>query len=66
MKKLILKTLHRFVVCVTNFKNKLLMTKVLLNIRNLFIFLIIQLLKEIHLKKIIIIHCHNTLRLKSF
>ena len=60
-----LKNLYRFAVCVNNLKNKLLMTKVLLNIMNIFIFQMMQSLKKDSLKNIMMIHYRSTLRLKK-
>ena len=57
-------SLHRLVVCVNDFKNKLLMTKILLNITNVFMFSMIQSLERNSLKNIIMIHCQNILKLK--
>ena len=41
-----LKILRRLVVCANDFKNELLMTRILLNITNIFMFSIMQLLKK--------------------
>ena len=61
-----LKNLRRLVACVNDFKNKLLMIKILLNVINIFIFSMMQLLKKNSIKSIIMIHCQNTLRFKKF
>ena len=60
------KNLRRFVVCASDLKNKLLMTRILLNIINAFMFRMMQSLKRNSLKNIMIIHCQNILKLKRF
>ena len=51
------KSLRRLVVCANNLKNELLMTKVLLNVTNVFMFQMMQSLKRNLLKSIMMIHC---------
>ena len=52
-----LKNLHRFVICVNNSKNKLLMTKISLNVTNVFMFRMMQPLERNLLKNIMMIYC---------
>ena len=49
-------SLGRFVVCANNLKNKLLMTKILLNVTNVFMFQMMQLLEKNSLKSIMMIY----------
>ena len=60
------KNLRRFAVCASDLKNKLLITKISLNVTNVFMFRIMQSLKRNSLKNIMIIHCQNTLKFKKF
>ena len=57
--------MHRLVACVSNFRNQLLMMKVLLNIINAFMFSMIELLEKNSSKNIMMIHCQNILRSKK-
>ena len=58
--------LCRFVVCASDLKNELLMTKISLNVTNVFMFRMMQSLKKKSLKSIMMIHYQDTLRLKRF
>ena len=60
------KSLRRLVAYANNLKNELLMTKISLNITNIFIFRMMQSLKKNSLKNIMMIHYQNILRLKKF
>ena len=59
-----LKSLRRLAACANDLRNELLMTKISLNVTNIFMFRMMQLLKRNSLKNIIMIHCQNTLGLK--
>ena len=56
--------LYRFVICVNNLRNKLLIIKILLNVTNIFMFRIMQSFKRKSLKNIMIIYCQITLKIK--
>ena len=58
-------SLCRLVVCASDLKNELLMTKISLNVTNVFMFRMMQSLKRKSLKNIMMIHCRDTLRLKK-
>ena len=64
------KNLHRLTVCVNDFKDKLLimriLSKILLNVTNAFMFSMMQSLKKNLLKNIMIIYCQNTFKFKRF
>ena len=60
-----LKSLRRLAACASDLKNKLLMTKISLNVINVFIFRMMQSLKRNLLKNIMMIHCQNILRFKK-
>ena len=55
------RSLRRLAVCINNFKNELLIMRVSLNVKNVFIFSIMQLLRRNSLKNIIMIHYQNNL-----
>ena len=58
--------LYRLAACASNFKNELLMTKISLNVINIFMFSIMQSLERNSLKSIIMIHCQSILKFKRF
>ena len=60
------KSLRRLAVYASDFRNKIFITKVLLNVTNVFMFSIMQSLKKNLLRSIIMIHCQETLRFKKF
>ena len=59
------KNLRRLAACANNLKNKLLITKISLNVTNVFIFRMMQSLERNSLRNIIMIHCQNILKLKK-
>ena len=59
-------SLRRLVACINNFKNKLLVIRILLNVMNVFMFSIMQSLNKNSLKSIMMIHYQNTLKFKKF
>ena len=60
------KNLRRLLACASDLKNELLITKILLNVINVFMFRIMQSLKRNSLKSIMIIHYQNILKFKRF
>ena len=59
------KNLRRLAVCTNDWKNELLMTRILLNVINIFMFWIMQSLKRNLLKNIMMTYCQNILNFKK-